>query len=107
VNTNKTEEVFYFDDANLNCEGCQEIVSLGFDLNNDVRWFDANGTNFCGKLGRENHHVYTTRACVGCGEIIFRGLYFDGTPEWQDMQGRNYCFNSNCSHVWAPRMVRS
>ena len=51
---------FMFDDAQMPCSRCGEIVELGFDLNNQVRWFNLKGTSFCGLRGRLFHVVDTT-----------------------------------------------
>lgn len=51
---------FMFDDAQLPCSRCGEMVNLDFDLNEDVRWFNLRGTSFCGPRGQLFHVVDST-----------------------------------------------
>ena len=63
----KTESYIFWSDAfnayslqndeALPCLRCGEIVKVDLDLNNNYRWFNLNGTNFCGPRGRMSHKV--------------------------------------------------
>ena len=46
-----------FEASEYPCSRCGEIVELEYDLNNDLRWFNLKGTNFCGPKGRLSHIV--------------------------------------------------
>ena len=45
------------ENVNFQCSRCSEIVCLGADLNDNLKWFTLNGTNFCGPKGRLSHKV--------------------------------------------------